>query len=559
MVSVMAAGCLLHAMFWQTVLSDETTATMLLSAPTWRDLTGAWGASPVDAAGAILDIPFAAVFGRLAGVSAFALAGAALLIRWQTGAVQWRGELNRRATRAWMWWLLPGGWELLRVAAFVAGSAWLEARLLGLWLAVDAITLAGWLATLSGSQRTADTDPAPSSATADAVPDQSPGSGSTGGTVSDGYRVSRWLLSGMAAYVIAFVAMNWQLDRALLLPHGDSAMYEEHLWNVLHGKGFRSYLDQGLFLGEHIQVVHLLLIPVYVLWPSQMLMELCQSLALASTALPVFWITRRATGSVRCATLLGLTCLLYPPLQFLDIAIDLKTFRPEAFGIPLLLFLLDQLERGNRKAALVLGVLVLSVKEDYTLVLGPLGLWIAAGPWLDRWHPRRAATTDAIKTTDPAVPASPPAWSNRSCLITGLTVAAASVTYLLAVMKIVLPWFRSGETVHYVRYFAKFGDSLGEILTNMLTQPSLLWNELVTTGSFSYVLALLLPLAFLPLLSPSRLFVALPEIALLCLNDIVQSDPAPRHHFQAPAARRTGGWARAAAGTPAAAAGRARS
>ena len=64
-----------------------------------------------------------------------------------------------------------------------------------------------------------------------------------------------------------------------------------------HGKGFRSYLDQGVFLGEHIQVIHLALIPLHMLWPSHLLLEICESLALNSAAIAVFWIARRHTHS----------------------------------------------------------------------------------------------------------------------------------------------------------------------------------------------------------------------------------------------------------------------
>ncbi|MEZ5952476.1 MAG: DUF2079 domain-containing protein [Planctomycetaceae bacterium] len=141
------------------------------------------------------------------------------------------------------------------------------------------------------------------------------------------------VLLAMGVYVLVFTAMNWGLWFNLRLPHGDTAMYEEHLWNVLHGKGFRSYLDPGVVLGEHIQFVHLFLIPVYLLWPSHLLLELCESLVIAVGALPVFWLARRASGSARAGYWLSFAYLLYFPLQFLDIAIDLKTFRPIAFGM----------------------------------------------------------------------------------------------------------------------------------------------------------------------------------------------------------------------------------
>ena len=140
----------------------------------------------------------------------------------------------------------------------------------------------------------------------------------------------------------------------LQTPHGDSAMYEEHLWNLTHGKGFRSYLDQGLFLGEHIQVIHVLLTPIYLLWSSHLLLELCEAIALALCAVPVFRMTLRHTESRRAATLMAMAALVYFPLHFLEISIDLKTFRPISFGVPLLLMTIDTLERKQYRWALCL-------------------------------------------------------------------------------------------------------------------------------------------------------------------------------------------------------------
>src|SRR5262249_36874929 len=101
-------------------------------------------------------------------------------------------------------------------------------------------------------------------------------------------RMPHVVWGAVAAYFLCFATMNWMLYESLLVPHGDSAMYEEHVWNLLHGKGFRSYLDNGrLFLGEHVQVIHLFVIPLYVLWPSHLLLELCQSACLAAGAIPV--------------------------------------------------------------------------------------------------------------------------------------------------------------------------------------------------------------------------------------------------------------------------------
>ena len=101
---------------------------------------------------------------------------------------------------------------------------------------------------------------------------------------------------------------------------------------------------------------------------------------------------------------------------------------------------------------------------------------------------------------------------------------------MLAV-KVVIPYFRSGHAVHYTRYFSKFGATSSEVVYNLLTQPGLVLSELLTPENAIFALALLVPLAFLPLFSPGRLAVGLPLFGALCLNEIARD---PQHHFHAP-------------------------
>ena len=216
--------------------------------------------------------------------------------------------------------------------------------------------------------------------------------------------------------------------------------------------------------------------------------------------------------------------LLYSPLQFLDIAIDLKTFRPICFGLTAMLFAFDQIERGRVKSTVCLFVVALLAKEDFALILAPLGCWILAQPFLTNQR--------ALANGECPLPEFLSSKKLAAQYGTGLVVAA--VGYLLLTTRVLIPWFRDGAEVHYARYFAKFGDSMDEIVVNMLTQPGLLIEELVTISSISYLLGLLVPLAFLPFLSPTRFGVAVPILGLLCLNEIVKGDPQPHHHFHAP-------------------------
>lgn len=501
-----ALGCMSLAFALQSILSTESGALQFLSRSSWTNVVGFLGGEVVVEASqqagqtfvSYAEVPFALPFITVFLFSALIVTVAKLTLR-QHRLVSF-GDGIKSMSHAWLWWLIPGLSELLQVLLFVSGFDAAAIILGGGTRYIVALSLAGWLCDLIRSAHTGDE-------TRESNVDE------------DSRRVSRNVIAAMAVFVIVFTVMNWQLYRSLLVPHGDSAMYEEHLWNLLHGKGFRSYLDQGLFFGEHIQVVHLLLIPLYAIWPSHLLLESCETAALASGAIPIFWMVRRSSGSKRCAAMLATAYLLYPPLQFLDIAIDLKTFRPISFGVPAMLFAFDQFKRGRPKTMLLLFLLALSAKEDFALILGPFGLWVALQPFLQNRHVGRNDSSGGDR---------------RKTIAFGLGIAAFSVAWLLLTTRVLIPWFRGGDEVHYARYFSKFGSSLGEIVINMFTQPGLLIEAFATAGTVSYLMGLLFPLAFLPLRAFSRFLVAVPILGLLCLNELIQGDPQPWHHFHAP-------------------------
>ncbi|MCI0705041.1 MAG: DUF2079 domain-containing protein, partial [Planctomycetia bacterium] len=152
------------------------------------------------------------------------------------------------------------------------------------------------------------------------------------------------------------------------------------------------------------------------------------------------------------------------------------------------------------------------VKEDYTLVLGPLGVWIAATAW---FAPTRLRAEQ----------------HRRRWLLFGIGVAIFSVIYLWLATRVVMPWFRPGEEIHYTRYFSRLGDTPEAIVQTVLTRPGFVAGEVLTTSTWLYALALLVPVGGLVLLSPGRLAVGLPLFGVLCLNELARD---PRHHFHAP-------------------------
>lgn len=496
---VSVLGLLLVAAFFQTCLSSRQLATNFVSRSTWvwlaQSSTISTPSRPVQN---LITVPFLRTLIPSAIVALTALIAGAGWLVWRR-EMKWIDALVRWGLYCGLWWCLVDVWEWLWIAAGTLGLTGLAELLSAtpqFWLAA---CLSGWITTFLALGKSADSK---------AVNDSKS-------------RGAAWVWVACSIYFLVFTAMNWRLYFNLLVPHGDSVMYEEHLWNLLHGKGFRSYLDRGLFFGEHIQFVHLFLLPAYALWPSHLFLEGCSSAALALGAFPVFWMVRRHTNSERTATAVAVAYLLYTPTQFLDIEIDLKTFRPESFGIPLLLLTLDQLDRKHLIGTLVGIAFCLSVKEDYTLVFGPLGVWIAF------------ASGTTPKVTDPAQKGQFPFDFARTRIIFGLSLSAFSVVYLWLATRVIMPWFRSGVELHYAGYFKRFGETPEEIVTTILTRPDLVFSALVTPETALYALAMLAPLAFLPLLAPTRLAVGLPLFAILCLIEL-EGPPTPQHQFHAP-------------------------
>jgi len=547
-------GVVAQTLSSQTILSSSFTATAFGSGELWQSLVTLLGGrmGRDESGGSVAEVDFLPLFGLWSVIAGISAALAARLIRQYHGST-WSDSLTT-AGFALGWWCLAGTWELLRLFAFLIGWESLEQLLLVTPQFWQAIALSGWLVQSL-------TLPPPHLATPSSLQPTSQT------TIVSRYSSLKSVAVLIAIYVVVLTAMNWRLYQNLRIPHGDSAMYEEHLWNLWHGKGFRSYLDQGLFLGEHIQVIHLLLLPLHLIWPSHLLMELCESTALAVGAIPIFRMTQRSTGSARAGLLMSAAYLLYFPLHFLDIEIDLKTFRPESFCVPFFLFAFEALEEGRLRRSLILLAMALSAKEDYSIVIATLGVWLSATAWFQKranlsplppgegdrrpgevrlasdsrtqqLASSEMSATAEMKVDSIAVPHPAPLTkegggsATERRFILGLCLALFGVVYLLLAILVVIPWFRGGAELHYVRYFPKFGSSLEEVAKNMLTNPSLLFGELLTAKTALYGLAMVAPVGFLALLSPSRLTVGLPLFGILCLSEF--SGDGPRHHFHAP-------------------------
>ena len=178
----------------------------------------------------------------------------------------------------------------------------------------------------------------------------------------------------------AVLIWTWYFtDRSLDIHHAlgtatyDSALYDQGMWLLSRFEApFVTLMGRNLF-GDHTSFVLLFLVPLYWIAPGAWIMFTAQSAAIAAGAIPVFLYGRRRLGSEWLALIGAGVYLLHPAVGWTN----LENFHPDSFlGVFVGFAIYAALERKWRTYA-VFVVLSLLVKEDVSLVIVPLGIWVA--------------------------------------------------------------------------------------------------------------------------------------------------------------------------------------
>ncbi len=181
------------------------------------------------------------------------------------------------------------------------------------------------------------------------------------------------VLGAVAVYTWYFTKRTLDIHHALGTSTYDSALYDQGMWLLSRFKApFSTLMGRNVF-GDHTSFVLFLLVPFYWLFPGAGIMFFAQSLAIGAGAIPVFLYGRRRLGSEWFAVVGAATYLLHPAVGWTN----LENFHPDAFlGVFVGVAIYAALE-SKWRLYVVFVVLSLLVKEDASLVIVPLGVWVA--------------------------------------------------------------------------------------------------------------------------------------------------------------------------------------
>lgn len=189
-------------------------------------------------------------------------------------------------------------------------------------------------------------------------------------------RLSRWqwgLVLVVVVYTSYFTWLSMRLHYGLGTSTYDYALYDQGVWLMSRFKApFVTLMGRNL-LGDHTSLILVLLVPLYWIVPGAGTLLFSQSFAAAISCVPVFLYARRRLGNEGVALLLAAAYLIHPALQWGN----LEDFHPDVFLAPLVMFAIYFALIERWRWYVVFVALALLVREDVSLVIVPLGVWVA--------------------------------------------------------------------------------------------------------------------------------------------------------------------------------------
>lgn len=255
------------------------------------------------------------------------------------------------------------------------------------------------------------------------------------------------------------------------------------IWNTSQGRWFHQTNQPGLTnrLSLHVEPILVPIALLYRLYPGPQLLFVLQTVVVALGALPVFALARYKLNSEGLALIFALSYLMFPAIQ----AATLLDFHTVTLAPAFLLAAFYYLETRRPQWFALCAILATACKEDMTLLVMMIGFYAF--------------------------------FINRQRRLGLLTVGLTGLWMVLAVF-VIPPVFAGTENIHWGRY-DYLGDSPTQIVLNMFLHPRLFLDHLQAVNALDYLGQLLAPTAFIALLNPLTLLLALPSLGINLLSN----------------------------------------
>ena len=313
--------------------------------------------------------------------------------------------------------------------------------------------------------------------------------------MSGGDPVFLWFTVGMALAFFLYVSA-WTVGRVLSFstPSYDFGLFAQMFHNMKETGLPMTTLERDGWLSHfavHVSPIYYLMLPLYWLFPDPATLQVAQAAVLASAVIPLWKLGVRHGLTALQRTLLCAVMLLYPALAG-GASYDLHE---NCFLIPLLLWLLYGLDRGNPVITAVSAVLTLLVKEDAAVYVAIVGLFVAVRSFVrqEGWKP----------------------------LLTGIGMLVVSVVWFFLVTGYLAEQGDGVMTYRYDNFIYDGSSSLVTVIKAVLMNPLKAVYECVDPQKLPFIGLTLGPLLGLPLVTRryERYLLLIPYVLVNLMSD----------------------------------------
>ena len=298
---------------------------------------------------------------------------------------------------------------------------------------------------------------------------------------------TRVVYAGVVAYAVLFVFASVLHYTVFETARFDLGNMVQAIWSTLHGHVLETTSPvgtQGSRLGVHVDPMLVLLAPIYWIWSSPVFLLVVQALAVASGALPVYWLARKHLGSSRSAAQFAFAYLLYPATQFNAVTASVG-FHSVSLAVPLVLYAIWFLDEERLGAFVLVALLACTTKEEIPLAVGCLGIWYAV---------------------------------RKGRRLVGMSVFAAGLGLTLFNFLWVIPHFSPSGADPFAGRYRAVGGTPGGMVHKLFSDPLAFVHTVATGHKVVFLALLLLPFLGLWLLEPLLLLGAVPDIVVNLLS-----------------------------------------
>ncbi len=276
----------------------------------------------------------------------------------------------------------------------------------------------------------------------------------------------------------------------------DLGIFDQPLYLLSQGLPPISTIINIHILGDHAAWIFYPLSVLYRLVPAVHWLLAVQAIALAVGAIPTWYLAQQAGLKQAQANAMAAVYLLYP----LIFNLNLFDFHPEVIALPLMLTAIYMARAKRILWFSVCVVVALGCRDALSLTIAAMGIWL----W---WFEQR-----------------------RVC---GAIAFGAGVVWFLVATQVIIPHYQP-LGIPGASHYREFGNSIPEILLNIVLRPDILVRSLFTWPNLGYLCVLLAPVAwglnwghFAPFVA------AIPQLAMnllsihLALKDLVHQYSLP--------------------------------